>query len=123
MKLQLSKKDINDEIFWKNFKYQNPSFLANDLIRATQAKNEQLVNNFNGRLIDLRNVIIRKEIRENENPNKIFDIVKKPLHFNKQQKGKGTKILTPKQMFQRLPIALPQVKAGIMHENLLSKIY
>ena len=38
-------KDINDEIFWNYFKYQNPSFLPKDLIRATQAKNEQLVNN------------------------------------------------------------------------------
>ena len=24
-------KDINDELFWKYFKYQNPSFLAEDL--------------------------------------------------------------------------------------------
>ena len=32
-------KDTNDEIFWNYFKYQNPSILAKDLIRATQAKN------------------------------------------------------------------------------------
>ena len=30
------------------------------------------------------------------------------------------KILTPKQMLQRLPIALAQVKAGNTSENLLS---
>ena len=30
----------------------------------------------------------------------------------KEAKGTGLKILTPKQMFQRLPIALAQVKAG-----------
>ena len=30
----------------------------------------------------------------------------------KETQGKGLKILTPKQMLQRLPIALPQVKAG-----------
>ena len=29
-----------------------------------------------------------------------------------ETKGKGLKILTPKQMLQRLPIALSQVKAG-----------
>ena len=29
--------DINDEIFWKYFKYQNP-FLAKALIKARQAK-------------------------------------------------------------------------------------
>ena len=30
--------DINDKIFWKYFKYQNPSFLAKALIKAKQAK-------------------------------------------------------------------------------------
>ena len=37
-------------------------------------------------------------------------------------KGKGLKILTPKQMLQRLPIALAQVKAGNNSENLLNEI-
>ena len=37
-------------------------------------------------------------------------------------KGKGVKILTPKQMLQRLPIALAQVKAGNNSENLLNEI-
>ena len=32
------------------------------------------------------------------------------------------KILTPKQVLQRLPIALAQVKAGNISENLLNKI-
>ena len=27
-------KDINDELFWSYFKYQNPSLLAKDLITA-----------------------------------------------------------------------------------------
>ena len=37
-------------------------------------------------------------------------------------KIKGIKILTPKQMFQRLPIALAQVKAGINSKSLLNEI-
>ena len=43
---------------------------------------------------------------------------------SKQDKteGKGLKILTPKQMLQRLPIALPQVKAGNKSESLLNEI-
>ena len=43
---------------------------------------------------------------------------------SKQNKteGKRLKILTPKQMLQRLPIALAQVKAGNNSENLLNKI-
>ena len=36
--------------------------------------------------------------------------------------GKGLKILTPKQILQRLPIALAQVKAGNNSESLLNEI-
>ena len=39
-----------------------------------------------------------------------------------ETKGKGLKILTPKQMLQRLPIALAQVKVGNNSENLLNEI-
>ena len=68
-----------------------------------------------------------------------MDIVENILNFNKHQKGKGrhtelarvahvakvsdrtrNKILTPKQIVQRLPIALAQVRAGNTSENLLS---
>ena len=85
-----------------------------------QAKNEKLANNINDGLIDLRNIINRREIPENENSNKIVHIVEKILEFNKQQKGKIIKILTPKQMFQRLPIVLAQLKADNTSENLLN---
>ena len=45
-------------------------------------------------------------------------------YYSKQDKTKGTglKILTPKQMLQRLPIALAQVKAGNNSEILLNDI-
>ena len=39
-----------------------------------------------------------------------------------ETKGKGFKILTPKQMLQKLPIAFPQVKAGNNSESLLNEI-
>ena len=51
-------------------------------------------------LIDLRNTIIKKG-----------NIIKK-----------GLKILTPKQMLQRLPIVLAQVTAANASENLLNEI-
>ena len=38
------------------------------------------------------------------------------------QEGEGLKILTPKQMLKRLPIALAQVKAGNNSESLLNEI-
>ena len=37
-------------------------------------------------------------------------------------KGTGLRILTPKQVLQRLPIALAQVKAGNSSESLLNEI-
>ena len=40
----------------------------------------------------------------------------------KATKGAGLKILTPKQMLQRLPIALTQVKAENNSESLLNEI-
>ena len=73
-------------------------------------------------------------------------MLKKPSNFNKQQKDKwlpldlaritriakvsnhkvskhsNHKIVTPKQMFQRLPIALAQVKSGNTSGNLLHEI-
>ena len=39
-----------------------------------------------------------------------------------EQGGTGLKILTPKQMLQRLPIALAKVKEGNNSESLLSEI-
>ena len=39
-----------------------------------------------------------------------------------ETKGKGLKILTPKQMLQRLPIALAQVKGGNNSQNSLNEI-
>ena len=43
-------------------------------------------------------------------------------NYNAKYEGKGLKILTPKQMIQRLLIALAQVKAGNNSENLLNEI-
>ena len=39
-----------------------------------------------------------------------------------ESKGTGLKILIPKQMLQRLPIALAQLKAGNNSENSLNEI-
>ena len=40
----------------------------------------------------------------------------------KATKGTGLKLLTPKQMLQRLPIVLAQLKAGNNSESLLNEI-
>ena len=116
-------KDINEEIILNCFKCQNPLFLVKYLIRAKHHKNEKLVNNIKNGLVDLRNSNFRKEIPENKNLKRVVNVIEKILDFNKQQKGKGIKILTPKQMLQRLPIARAQVKAGSISENLLNEIH
>ena len=61
-----------------------------------------------------------KEI-ENEKPDKILNIVKKILKFNRQ-KEQGLKILTSNQMLSRLPITLAQLKAGNNYEKLKNEI-
>ena len=81
-------------------------------------------------MTDLRNEINRKKNPEHENPKKVADIVEKLLDFNKQQKSKEPpselvmrfKILTTKQMLERLSIAPAQVKAGNTIENLPNEI-
>ena len=56
--------------------------------------------------------------------NTYLKIRSEAIYKSKQNetKGKELKILTPKQMLQRLPIALVQVKAGNNSENLLNEI-
>ena len=51
--------------------------LVEDLIWAKQHTNENLVNNINDALTDLRNPIKRKEIPENESPKKVVNVVEK----------------------------------------------
>ena len=59
-------------------------------------------------------------IEENE---KIINIVKRILYFNQlNQSGQDLQILTPKQMLSRLPISLPQLKAGSNSEKLKNEI-
>ena len=65
---------------------------------------------------------------------KTFDLRKQIIDFFKDYSlllsetkyktkcGRGLKTLIPKQMLQRLPIALTQVKAGNVSENLLNEI-
>ena len=52
----------------------------------------------------------------------MVDIVQNILEFNRQQEGRGLKILTPSQMLSRLPISLAQLKAGNNSEKLKNEI-
>ena len=52
----------------------------------------------------------------------ILEARKKAAEKIKEQDGTGLKILTPKQMLQRFPITLAQVKTGNNSESLLNEI-
>ena len=123
-------KNINEQIFGEYFNYQSTSSLVKELSEDNENKNDMIVKYLNESLIDLRNFNNSKEIPKDENPKKIVNIVEKMINFNKLQKIKGhnsdiakrIKILTSKQMLQRLSIALVQVKTGNTSENLLNEI-
>ena len=70
----------------------------------------------------MRNSINVKEIPENEDLKKLVNILEKIIDFIEKKKGKEFKILTPKQMLQRLPMTIAQVKAANTSENLLNEI-
>ena len=57
--------------------------LLKDLLNGTDIKNLKIVNHINGGLINLSNAVNKKNL-ENENSNKIIDIVEEILNFNKQ---------------------------------------
>ena len=97
-------------------------FLAKYLYEANKTKKEQIVYQMINALTGSINAVNKKIITENENPDKVIDIVAKLLDFHKHQKGKGVKILTTKQMLQRLPIVLAQVKTVNTSENVLTEI-
>ena len=63
-----------------------------------------------------------KQEKETEDPEQLVNLVEMILEFNRQQQGKGLKMLTSNQMFSRLPITLAQLKAGNNYEKLKNEI-
>ena len=110
----------------KHFNFQNPSVMLKNLYQINdKEKNNKLVDVIISGLKDLKEEIkeMSKEERENEKPDKIVEIVREILKFNKQnQEGKGIKILTPNQMLSRLPISLVQLQAGNNSKKLKKEI-
>ena len=88
-------------------------------------KNNDFVEEIKNRWSKLKDKIDKMsgDEKENKSLDKILEIVKDILNFNKQnQLGKGLKILTPNQMLSRLPITLAQLKAGNNSEKLKNEI-
>ena len=70
----------------------------------------------------LRNYANEKIIPENENLDKSIDIVENIFDYNKQLKDKWQKILTLKQMLQRLSVAPSQITASNTGKICLNEI-
>ena len=111
--------------------------IKNNQIRFSEVKNKE--NEFLNKLNNIK--IGKKTIKQKETINnleKLYKSREEVINFfrdyietlsganydskHSETKGKGLKILTPKQMLQRVPIALSQVKAGNNSESLLNEI-
>ena len=123
------------------YEYKDSKELFNET-KNSQIKFSEVKNKQNDFLSKLNNIKIgKKTIEQKETINNIekfykpreevinfyrdyIEILSDANYYSKQNEteGKGLKILTPKQILQRLPISLAQVKAGNNSENLLNKI-
>ena len=111
--------------------------IKNNQIKFNEVKNKQ--NNFLKKLNEVK--MGNKTIEQREtisNLEKFYKSREEVINFfrdyiemlsdanynakQNETKGTGLKILTPKQMLQRLPIALAQVKEGNNSESLLNEI-
>ena len=108
------------------FNFVEPSDLAKKLFEIKdKKKNNDFVEEIKNRWSKLKDKIDKMsgDEKENKSLDKMLEIVKDILNFNKQnQLGKGLKILTPNQMLSRLPITLAQLKAGNNSEKLKNEI-
>ena len=123
------------------YEYKNSKELFNAIrdnkIEFSEAKNKQ--NDFLNKLTNIK--IGRKALEQEKiinNLERFYISRQEVINFfrdytemfsdanyrdkQNETKGTGLKILTPKKMLQRLPIALAQVKAGNNSENLLNEI-
>ena len=98
------------------FNFKQPSDLTKKLFEIKdKKKNDDFVEEIKNRWSNLKDKTGKTpgDEKENERIEKILEIAKDILNFNKQnQQGQGIKILTPNQMLNRLPIALAQLQAG-----------
>ena len=111
--------------------------IKNNQIKFSEVKNKQ--NEFLNKLSNIK--IGKKTLEQKEvinNLEKFYNSREEVINFfrdyiemlsdanydakQNETEGKGLKILTPKQMLQRLAIALAQVKAGNNSESLLNEI-
>ena len=119
-------RDKNDDLVSKHCLVQNLGSLLEKLrmSKNNSERNKIQVGLINSGLRDLKKEIkdMSEEEKEIENPNEIVNLVESILEFNRQQQGKGLKMLKPNQLLSRLPISLAQLKAANNSEKLKNEI-
>ena len=97
-----------------------------ELCEVDTENNKMKVNFIKNDMTDLKKDIenmSEDDVDKIEEMSKIADIVELILYFNNEdQEGNGLRILTPSQMFSRLPISLALLKAGNNSEKLKNEI-
>ena len=103
--------------------------MANDeqdqlLRRINEFKSKKRPQNFESKKVKEDVLNSARELLGREMVFKAFEseIFLKPEELKQSRKETGLKILTPKQMLQRFPIAVAQIKAGNNSESLLNEI-
>ena len=90
--------------------------LIYDFTKKTKPRDPEQKNNKSDVLNSVSGLVKGREMVLTAFKSGIFQVSKE------SPKGEGLKILTPRQMLKRLPIALAQVKAGNNSESLLNEI-
>ena len=89
--------------------YSNPDIIFKRLKNSSDDKKKNIVESINKKLTKLKKIVknMPKDDDRVEENEKTIDIVERILELNEEKhSGKGLKILTPDQMFSRLPITL-----------------
>ena len=106
-----NEKKINLELFKRYFKYSSLVDLHKNLNESINTERNKIqTESINNALTNLKKDTEntpKSNANKIEENNKIIDKVEYILNFNEEnQQGSGLKILTPNQMFNRLPISL-----------------
>ena len=104
--IEKEEKNIHKKLF-KNYvtNYESPSHMYKKLCK-TECKKAYAIKKVLVKIKKLIEKVPEDKISMIEENEKIIKIVDNILEFNRQQEGRGLKILTPNQMLSRLPISL-----------------
>ena len=123
--IKKKKESINNGLFSHCLDYLNPVITFERLRETIDEKNKDLVESVNKKLTKMKNIVknvpkdILSRVEDNE---KIINIVERNLELIAKKILRRLKILTLKQMLNRLPISLAQLNAGNNSEKLKNEI-